>query len=141
MSRSGYGGEGDDVSLWRQAVNNAINGKRGQLFLQELLMSLDAMPNKRLIAHDLECDGEVCALGSVGKMRHIDMTHINPEDYHIVARMFGIAECLAQEIVFINDEAAPPKWDNTEDETPEERFQRVRKWVASKIKTKEGAQL
>lgn len=106
MSRSGYSEDGDNWSLirWRGAVNSALRGKRGQAFLRELLAALDAMPNKRLVANELEADGQFCTLGVVGKARGLDMIHIDPEDRVTVANTFGIAEALAAEIMYWNDE-------------------------------------
>lgn len=133
MSRSGYvdDWDGDEWSyalcLGRVAV--AFKGKRGQAFLKELLVTLDAMPEKRLIANDLETpEGAVCAIGSVGKARGVDMSKLDPEDAQAVGAAFGIAESMAREIVYVNDEGGDHK------ETPEQRFERIRKWVISKIK-------
>ena len=128
MSRSGYGedGGGPEGNLWRGAVESAIHGRRGQRFLKDLLAALDALPEKRLIADDLEKDGEVCAIGALGKQRGVDMAKIDPEDCDRVARVFGIAPALAAETVFMNDEAF---WR----ETPEQRFERMRSWVARNI--------
>ena len=76
MSRSGYSVDGDldhwQLIRWRGAVNSAMNGKRGQAFLRELLDALDALPEPKLIDHDLvRYDGSTdtnlfCALGAVG---------------------------------------------------------------------------
>ncbi len=84
MNRSGYceSCEGWELIRWRGAVASAIRGKRGQALLTELLTALDAMPDKRLIAHELETDdGEVCALGAVGKLRQMQLSSLDPEDY------------------------------------------------------------
>lgn len=73
MSRSGYDVDGDtemwDSIRYRGAVTSAINGFRGQCFLQELRRALDVLPEKKLIVDDLEKDGAVCALGALGKAR------------------------------------------------------------------------
>ena len=55
MSRSGYhdGIDQWDLIRWRGAVASAIRGKRGQAFLREMLDALDALPEPKLIAHDL----------------------------------------------------------------------------------------
>jgi hypothetical protein len=161
MSRSGYTEDCEDqwqLIRWRGAVRSAIRGKRGQAFLRELLAALDAMPEKRLIAGDLVFEGqpefprphpeediivggdqlvtghgevvmigEVCALGCLGKARGLDMSNIDPEDPYQVAPAFDISEALAREVVYINDEGG---W---YPETPELRFQRVRKWVDAQI--------
>lgn len=143
MSRSGYNDDIDGWSLirWRGQVASAIKGKRGQLFLLEMLAALDALPVKRLVANELEAPDlvpcshwglfeaeSVCAIGAVGKRRGVDMTKLDPEDYSTVAGTFNIAEQLAQEIVFMNDEAAYYR------ETPEDRFTRMRAWVVSHIR-------
>lgn len=132
MSRSGYSDDLDplDLGRWRGQVASAMRGKRGQAFLRETLAALDAMPEKRLLTSDLERNGDVCALGAVGRARGIDMSGIDPEDYSKVASTFGIAEQMAQEIVYMNDEAFDGYWCKT----PEDRFSKMRAWVVSKIK-------
>ena len=126
MSRHGYSDDPDplDLGRWRGRVASAIRGRRGQRLLRDLLAALDAMPEKRLIAHELEQDGEVCALGACARLRGIDVSDIDPEDSGRVAAVFDIAEPLAREIVWENDE----DWT---DKTPEARWARMRKWVAS----------
>lgn len=135
MSRSGYNEDSDDqwaLIRWRGVVASAIRGKRGQAFLREMLAALDAMPNKRLIAHDLISDGEVCAIGSVGVKREIDLSALDPDDYDTIAGSFGIASPLVQEIEWMNDEAYGYA-------TPEQRWQHIRAWVAGAIAApKEG---
>lgn len=108
MSRSGYSDDCDDplaLGRWRGRVASALRGKRGQAMLRELAASLDAMPDKRLIAHELKADGEFCTLGVLGAARGLDLERLDPEDYDQVAAAFGIAPCMAQEIVYENDEA------------------------------------
>jgi hypothetical protein len=161
MSRSGYCDDIDDVlahGRWRGMVASAIRGKRGQAFLKEMLAAMDAMPIKRLIADDLEtadavsCShwgmfetDSVCAIGAVGKARGVDMSKLDPEDYDTVAGTFGIASVLAQEIVYMNDEAHYWATDDhgyfKKDEsgkhyriTPEERFQKMRQWIEGCIR-------
>jgi len=129
MSRSGYSDDHENWAhiCWRGAVKSAIRGKRGQLFLTELLKALDNMQNKRLIENELESDGEFCALGVIGAHRGIDLKNIDPEDSEVVSDQFNIADALAREIVFMNDEAVWQK------ETPEQRWHRMRVWVSDQI--------
>lgn len=150
MSRHGYSDDCDDnlsLGRWRGRVASALRGRRGQAFLKELLAALDAMPAKRLIKEELEADGQVCALGAVGKARGLDMEPIDPEDYERVALTFGIAEPMAQEIMYLNDEVGddwvegygPPRYPNQIvwariKVTPEKRFEKVRAWVVSQIR-------
>ena len=150
MSRSGYTDDYDDDDLalgrWRGMVASAIRGKRGQRLLTDLLAALDAMPRKELITHELEQfnpdDGrlEVCALGALGHARGIDMAKVDASEPEEVAGVFDIAECLAQEIVYINDEHFDCRWDGNKrvDITPEERWTGMRAWVAKAIR-EEGA--
>ena len=131
MSRSNYTDDSESnwqLIMWRGMVASAIRGKRGQQFLKDLLVALDAMPEKVLIAGELEQNGEVCAIGSLGRARGVDMSKIDPTEPEEVASAFGIAPCLAQEVVYENDEAA------FRQETPQERWTRVRAWVAKQIK-------
>lgn len=130
MSRSGLSDDCDDnwaYIMWRGRVASATRGQRGQRLFVEMLDALDAMPEKRLIAHDLINEGAVCALGALAVAKGIDVSHLDPDDPEPVAKTFDIATCLAQEVVYWNDEGG---WR----ETPEQRWQRMRDWVAKKIK-------
>lgn len=130
MSRSNYNEDGDDnwaLICWRGAVSSAMNGKRGQAFLREMLEAMDALPEQKLVASELEMGGAVCAIGSVGRSRGVDMAKLDPEDSQHVANVFGISEALAREIVYMNDEWGSHK------EKPEERFYRMRRWIKASI--------
>lgn len=131
MSRSGYTEDcdGRELVMWRGAVNSAIRGARGQAFLREMADAMDAMPVKALIAHDLERNGAVCAIGSVGKKRGVDMSKLDPECSERIASTFGIANALVKEIEYENDECGPLRG-----ETDEERWIRVRRWIAAQLK-------
>lgn len=130
MSRSGYTDDcwGSELALWRGAVDSAICGRRGQAFLREMLVALDSLHAKELVKNDLEKDGKVCALGSVGLLRGVKMSDIDPTERNEVAAAFNIAPAMAAEIVYMNDEAG------RHGETPEERFSRVRAWVSEQIR-------
>lgn len=101
-------------------------------------------------------DGDVCAFGAVGRARGIEMSmnwmlDDEADDWdvvHGVQRLFGTTESLSREIMYINDEGTIGRrvpipnvreshWDwfgyTYIPETPEERFIRVRKWVADRI--------
>jgi len=111
---------------WRGAVESALRGRRGQALLRDLITALDAMPEKRLIQGELQAGSEVCALGAIGRMRGIDMAKMDPEDYERVAPLFGIAEALAREVMYENDEGDYL-------ETPERRWERMRKWALDNL--------
>ena len=109
MSRSGYCDywEADQWEMirWRGAVESALRGKRGQAFLREMIDALDDLPEKKLIAHELVTpDGECCALGAVALRRGLDVSGIDPEEREQVAGLFGIAEAMAAEVMFLNDD-------------------------------------
>lgn len=163
MSRSGYSDDCAGWSLirWRGAVNSAIKGKRGQEFLRELAAAMDAMPEKRLIADELQADGGFCTIGVLGHARGLDMTSVDPYDREQVGQVFDIAPALAAEIVFENDERTDthewivvemcgpvrpfyPDWGEhartvcvpLPGETVEaRRWQRMRKWVDEQLDT------
>lgn len=125
MSRHGYSDDLDqrDLAMWRGRVMSAIRGKRGQRLLTDLRDALDAMPEKRLIREELvTTDGDVCSLGSVGMKRQVELANIYPGDHDTLAKMFDVAECLIQEVEYENDDGG--NWR----ETPENRWERMRKW-------------
>lgn len=71
----------------------------------------------------------VCAIGSLGVRRGVEMRTLDPEDAETVGSTFDIATPLAREVVFQNDDGGPWKG-----ETAEQRWTRMRKWVDGKIK-------
>ena len=71
-------------------------------------------------------NGDVCALGALGRVRGLDMSGLDPDEPEGVAAAFDIASPLAREIVYLNDECGYR-------ETPEQRWERMRAWVASQI--------
>jgi hypothetical protein len=129
MSRSGYSDDFDswDLIRYRGRVASAIRGKRGQKLLLDLVHALDAMPIKRLITKELECDGEVCSLGAIGQFRGVYMAELDPENPESVAHAFDIADCLAREVVFENDE------NGSYGEMPERRWERMRAWAVAQL--------
>lgn len=130
MSRSGYSDDNDDqwqFIRWRGAVASSFRGRRGVAFLTEMLAALDALPEKKLIADELEQhDGAVCAIGAVGKARGLDMSRLDPHEPEAVAGAFGIAHAMASEIVYTNDERFSRQ-------SPEERFVRMHGWIKNEI--------
>lgn len=134
MSRHSYVDDLDplDLGRWRGRVASAIRGKRGQAFLRELIDALDAMPEKRLIRHELVAeDGDVCAMGCVLKKRGTDTREIDPEDPEGVAAAVGLAEVMVREIAYEND-------DGGYKETPEQRWSRMRAWAVKKLAAQEA---
>ncbi len=130
--RSGYSDEIDqkDLAMWRGRVASAMRGKRGQQLLRDCLAALDEMPEKRLVADQLVDGNDVCLLGAGGRKRGIaDIDKIDPEEHDILAGKFNVASCLIQEIEHVNDE------DWTRNETPEHRFERMRRWLIENIAT------
>ena len=129
MSRSGYSENLDNWAMikWRGQVASAIRGKRGQEFLRDMLAALEALPSKRLIAEDLlDSDGEVCAMGALALARGIEVSRVDPEEPEAVAALFDIAPQLAQEVAYENDEFRR--------ETPEQRYERMKRWIQGAIK-------
>lgn len=132
MSRSGYNDGLDDswsYIRWRGAVTSAFRGKRGQLFLREMLSALESLPEKKLIAEELveNKEGNVCALGAVAVKRGLDVSTVDPEDRESVAGIFEVPFSMACEIMYMNDEGT------CLDETPEQRYVRMKKWIEAQL--------
>jgi hypothetical protein len=128
MSRSNYTDDCEHLELYRATVNRAIDGKRGQKMLRDMLAALDAMPVKELIQGELvNDDGQYCALGALGAKRGIDMTKLDEYDMGDMAATFGVARSLAAEVTYENDECGAAA------ETPAERWKRMRDWVVANI--------
>lgn len=131
MSRSGYndGCDGWELICWRGAVNSAIRGARGQTFLKELAAIMDATPEeqRRLIPGHMEMGGEFCAMGLVAHAREVEIK--DPENTEEAAHKLNIANAMAREIAYENDEGIY----DYRNETPEQRWQRMRQWVDKHI--------
>lgn len=154
MSRSGYSDEYEcdypnAIYLYRQAVDCAIVGKRGQKLFRDVVDALDALPYKRLAVGSFQrTDGEVCTLGALGCARELDMNDLNryaqeamDDEWlaenvrNAAAEAFDIAPVLAAEVMYHNDEVEGRFYGAAE--TPEERWIRMRCWVASQIRATE----
>lgn len=142
MSRSGYTDDGGDewaMIRWRGAVAAGIKGHRGQRLLRELLQALDEMPEKRLIANSFAAEGGYCTLGVIGAKRGAKMPAVGDEldddwtdDIQLreeAAAALDIAPAMAAEIMYWNDEGGPYDGEN-----PEQRWRRMRHWVAKQIR-------
>lgn len=154
MSRSGLSDDCDEqwmFAAYRGRVSNATRGKRGQKFYREMLAALDAMPKQELHAEvfDESADGKVCALGALCRVKGIDTTEFDPEDDYaaeVLAGKLDVADCLTREVIYWNDEGGHNRyihlehrnlhgeWSATLLESPYERWQRMRAWVAKQIK-------
>jgi len=133
VSRCGYTDDSEDAlefGRWRAQVMSAIRGKRGQKFLADLVAALDALPEPRLVANELEDSEGVCALGALGRARGVALVDLDTEDYEQLGTTFNIAHQLAQETMFINDERARRA-------TPEERWRIVRWWALKQLRAPE----
>jgi hypothetical protein len=114
--------------MWRGVIASASRGKRGQSFFRALVEALDAMPDKRLVEGELETDeGDVCALGCLGKARGVKIASVDTEDWDKLGELFDIAPQLAQEVMFVNDEGC-------EGDSPQNRWRLARDWAARHIK-------
>lgn len=131
MGRAQYSDDLDerDLALWRGAVQSALRGARGQRFLRDLVAALEAMPVHELIADELECPEGVCALGALGRYRGLLMTELDPNDYAGVAHAFQIAEALAREVEYVNDEGNCYRR-----ETNGQRHERVLRWAKENLR-------
>ncbi len=145
MARHGYSDYCDDsnggLAMWRGQVASAMRGKRGQKFFVDLAAALDAMPEKRLIAGSLQRkDGDCCAIGCIARAKGHDYTqHEEDDEFELeelnadLASVLDIAQCLVQETEYENDEGPYQ-------ETPEQRWTRMRKWCDKNIKKPKSVQ-
>lgn len=140
MSRSGYSDENEDntLGLWRGNIDRATCGKRGQVFFRELALALDAMPVKRLVKGELETDdGEVCSLGALRKAKGVALDPLIECDWDELGEAFNVAPMLTQEVMYHNDERGDFDYETQRyrdaEETPEQRWARMRKWAAEQI--------
>lgn len=137
MSRSGYSEDcdGGALQLWRGAVHKAITGKRGQKLLIDIAAAMDSMTEKKLVADELvSADGEFCTLGVAGLARGVadKLKQVDTDDRETIAKMLDVAPALVAEISFENDD---PFCYGSSNETPEQRWSRMRFWVGAQIKT------
>lgn len=97
--------------------------------LRELLVALDAMPDKELIRGDLVTEqGDCCAIGALLVHRSFPSAHeIDPEDSYHIAQVLDVAEPLVQEVEWVNDEGYHFV-------TNAERWAKMRAWVVSRLK-------
>lgn len=135
MSRSGYTDDMDDYWAhirWRGAVTSAFRGRRGQAFLREMLAAMDALPEKKLIDRDfIDENGCACALGTVALARGLKVALPEPdldeyerdEFWENETPDLGVAEAMMREVMWYNDEGG------RHDETPEQRYVRMRRWI------------
>ncbi len=139
MSRSGYSEDWDadyDVTnLYRGSVERAIKGKRGQAFLRSLKASLEGMAVKELAGHTWLDGDKACALGVAMRARGLTamIERADPDDTSVpinVAHHLNIAEAMARELVWINDEGSGF---GANPETDAQRWTRVHKWVCAQI--------
>lgn len=138
MSRSGYSDDCDDDTLalgrYRGQVASAIRGKRGQAFLRELADAMDAMPAKVLIAERLvDKYGRCCAIGVVCQARGISVEGVDYSAPDEVGKLVGIASQMAAEIEYENDEWGGNFGMTWSQETPQQRWIRMRKWVTDNL--------
>lgn len=79
----------------------------------------------------------VCALGALGLKRGVDMSKMDPDDAETIGAAFNIADQLAREVVWENDENSWV-WVAAErrerPETSEERWSRMRRWAVFNLK-------
>lgn len=129
MSRSGYQDDLDpgDLSLWRGRIASALRGRRGQAFLTRLIAALDALPERALITDVLADGPDRCALGAALGANQQALS-LDPDDHHRIGAELNISPCLVQEVEYVNDDEGRP------DETPEQRWTRVRAWAVRHLK-------
>lgn len=148
MSRITYAEEEDfpgQAELWDANRLRSLKGQKGQAALRELEAALLALPSKQLIADELEdAEGNVCAIGALARYKNYGGSLELPEpknefEEHVVsdamikvAGKLSVPRLVAISIIERNDDACAWKRD---DETPEQRYERILGWIRKQILT------
>lgn len=157
--RIGYTEEEDypgQFGLWQGNCQRSLKGKAGQAILRELEAALLALPSKRLIASSLvDAHGEVCAIGALAEFKGEitdDMIGQGEYDMEEVGIQLGMPRLVAWKIVEMNDlqfagtdlvfGEGPYRWPNEQpyayvEVTPEQRYERMLKWVREQVQDRE----
>lgn len=151
--RIGYADEEDypgQFGLWQANCLRSLKGKAGQAALRELEQALLALPEKRLIANELQnAEGEVCAVGALAKYKGVTETQADPDcDMEDVGVELGMPRLVAWKVVALNDIEIDGDYVTAEGPTrygyplrqfvpvtPEERYERVLAWVRGQLET------
>lgn len=135
---------------WFGALKRALQGRRGQALLRELVEVLDSMDDKRLYPRKfITGDGKFCALGVLGAKRGIRMDDLGDADLcdiKKIAQRFDIAPTMAAEIMYMNDEYVADEWAWVEERGkhkrlvcvhnenhPRERWEGMRAWAVEQL--------
>lgn len=142
----------NEWELWQANFDRHVNGVKGQQALRDLRDALLALPDRKLISGRLADEhGCVCTVGALALHRRV-LQGERPEDVleHLAAMIpqdlvdydsweceertarvgesIGLKRMMAVALAGKNDD-----W-YADDKTPEQRFERVLRWVESKIK-------
>jgi hypothetical protein len=151
MSRITYCDDEDfqnQAYLWEANQERSIKGRKGQAALRELEAALLALPEKRLIANELEnSKGEVCAVGALAKFKGKENPMVgdsfgdegltlNEDEIERVTVRFatelGVPSMVAVAVVHENDDC----W--SVNITPEQRYEKVLNWTRRQLSGKVG---
>jgi hypothetical protein len=156
MSRSwDYDGDYTLDALYAANRQRALDGKRGQTKLRELLAALDAMPVKELGDSEISYEGRTCVLGAYAAhklvqdkglawpvavaalgVEYVETLDGDSEDLGV---SLGMTRTMANHIAFQNDEGLhwyrdPETLQLRSVVSPADRWVAMRQWIASKIK-------
>lgn len=131
--------------LWWANVERHLNGAKGQAVLRELREALLSLPEKRLIHGRLADEqGCVCTVGALAAHRGVPINELASlvksddlgwddweaeEQTMALGVRIGLKLPMAVTLAGRNDDVYAPR-----NETDEQRYERVLKWVESKIK-------
>lgn len=107
--RIGYSEDEDypgQHSLFHANCARALLGKKGQVALRELEAALVALPSKRLVAHKLVEQGDVCAIGALALHKGATEEHLETLDDEYmegVGEEYGLPHLVAWKVVEKND--------------------------------------
>ena len=127
--------------LWQANCRRSLKGRKGQAALQELEQALLAMPDKRIHRDVLvQPSGEVCAIGALRVEQKVCeglsrseavavLAEIDPDYTEEVGVEAGMPTLVAWSVAVENDLDPWRMEKRSSDWTPEERYQRMLRWV------------
>lgn len=145
-------GEIDDAddqrryNLHQGVIAKQMRSRKGQAFLRELIASLEALPEKRLVNDAVAKDGCVCGLGAIALRRRVDagedrdavLADLANVEVDVRDGDEHVSEWAERELGAQQNVASAIAWTTDADEgtiTPEQRYERVLSWAKSQVRS------
>ena len=115
-------------ALWQANCQRSLRGRRGQASLRALKAALLALPEKRLIAHEIQDDtGAVCAVGALAKQQQRNLVTSDPDETVKLGEQCGLPHLVAWKVVEENDITLDAV-------TAEQRYDQMLRWIEEHLR-------